>query len=286
MASYFSGFRTCRIVEDAPLEALPESEASALTALQARTKHTFSSPHNNLHPEDPWRTLTQNQVDLLLLRFLRYNLLQVESSFTHVCKVAAWRTDECPWNFGLELLQNRKAGVPILSDVIRGRDDEVLLFIPCRHYDKSIIDRKLQTTAIKAFFESYLYATGGLKASSAVMLVDFSGLHLKQVDLTALKNSINIFLSYYPEVLQKVILVNYPRWIHGTWKCVLPLLDARTVAKIVWVRDSTGLRSELRKYFDHNVLPMWLDGNAKNGTMRLFSGTQLNPEECRAKLWA
>lgn len=217
MSSYFSFHRTVsKPIEDAPITSLAEHEASALSALDERINHIFLPSDTKLHAHDPWLTLTEQQRHSLLIRFLRYNLLHIENARSHIHKVATWRSTQRPWNLPISDMQGTPAGIPILSDVIRGREGDVLIFIPTRYYQKSLVDRSAQVTAIKAFFEYCSYAAHGLKATSGIMLVDFAALQLKQVDLVALKNAINIFLSFYPEVLKKVILVNYPRWIHGS----------------------------------------------------------------------
>lgn len=52
-----------------------------------------------------------------------------------------------------------------------------------------------------------------------------------------------------------------------------PLLDARTVRKVVWMADANAMRQELAKYFAKGAIPRWLGGEGDDGPVELYTGT-------------
>lgn len=72
---------------------------------------------------------------------------------------------------------------------------------------------------------------------------------------------------------------------YTAWKCISPLLDARTVAKVVWLSDGAALKKELGKYFESEVLPVWLGGRANVKDVGLYSGKALTPQELLQRLF-
>lgn len=70
------------------------------------------------------------------------------------------------------------------------------------------------------------------------------------------------------------------------WKCISPLLDARTVAKVQWLGSGSEIRGVLAKSFVNDNLPQWLGGEAENKPLELYMGVKLDAEECRKSLFA
>lgn len=67
------------------------------------------------------------------------------------------------------------------------------------------------------------------------------------------------------------------------WKCLTPLLDARTVAKVAWLPNGTALQKELAMYFEIDQLPKWLGGKL-NDPLELYTGATLEPDEWYERL--
>lgn len=108
------------------------------------------------------------------------------------------------------------AGIPVLRLEGRGRDGEVLLYSPARFYIKADVDHAAQEVAVKTLFENMMYMKNGPLALSSVMVLDFEAMSLRNVDLIATKNGIRVFADYYPELFKKILVINYPRWLHGS----------------------------------------------------------------------
>lgn len=108
------------------------------------------------------------------------------------------------------------AGIPILQVDAVGTDGEVLLYSPAKLYVKQEVDHPSQEIAIKTFFEQLLYAEGGPRGRSGVVVLDFQDMCMRNVDLVATKNGIRIFTDFYPDVFKKVLIVNYAKWLYGS----------------------------------------------------------------------
>lgn len=272
-------------LEDAPLSALPACEEKALLALEAQLGDAVFSTAV-LHDADPWRGLPDPHKRGLLLRFLRYQALAVDKAAAHVTKVGKWRADTRPWALPVEALRGAEAGLPMLEVGVRGRDGEVLMFGAARAYVKAEVVHARQEEAIMRMFEGVFYREDGPRGRAGVLVIDFYDLSYRNVDLVGTKNGIQLFLGYYPEMFRKILLINYPKWIYGTWKLVEPLLDGRTVAKIEWITTGMGLGMELEKYFAKGDIPRWLGGEGDIGEVKLYTGASVNVEEVARTLSA
>lgn len=116
----------------------------------------------------------------------------------------------------MSVLEGAAAGLPLMTPHARGHRNEILIFLAAGDYEKAAVDHSKQETAITTFFEHCAYTRDGKRASAGVMLVDFSGLLMKNVDLVTARYAIRVFMDYYPEVLSKILFINFPRWIHGS----------------------------------------------------------------------
>eukprot|EP00177_Eucheuma_denticulatum_P006955 GFKZ01012648.1.p1 GENE.GFKZ01012648.1~~GFKZ01012648.1.p1 ORF type:complete len:288 (-),score=23.69 GFKZ01012648.1:139-1002(-) len=272
-------------IEDAPLSDLPASESEPLSSLYNRFVTEILPPSADiLHANDPWSNLPTENAQCICLRFLRYHLLDAEAAFTHLVKVAHWRKTDQPWQHAPKTMRGLSAGLPVIQIAGRGTDGEALVYSPGRHYMKSKVSHTQQATALKTFFETLLYSKDGPKALSCVVVFDFENMSMRNMDLIATKNGIRIFADFYPEAFKKILVVNYPRWLHGTWRIIKPLLDARTIAKVVWVASAEEIQFELRKYFESSNIPRWLGGDGPDGDMTLLSGSIADADEIARSL--
>lgn len=58
-----------------------------------------------------------------------------------------------------------------------------------------------------------------------------------------------------------------------------PLLDARTVRKVVWMADADAMREELTNYFAKGAIPRWLGGEGDDGPLKLYTGMSFDADE-------
>lgn len=219
MSSFLPSLRrsSCAPLDDAPLAALPASESTALSKLEALvSKELFSSSSAVLHHNDPWLHLPATNRRALSLRFLRFHCLSVDAALAQMLRVAAWRRDDRPWERPVKAMVGPAAGIPALRVGATGSDGEALLYSPAKFYIKQEIDHAKQDVAIKTFFEQLLYAEGGPRCRAGVIVLDFQDMHMRNVDLLATKNGIRIFTDYYPEIFKKILVVNYAKWLYGS----------------------------------------------------------------------
>lgn len=264
--------------EDAPLDALPAAERSGLAELSARFSSALAS--SDLGADDAWRHLTARQTDELCLRFLRLHNLQVDKADAQIRRVVAWRAAQQPATWRLKDVQGRHVGIPLAVLDARGLDDELLIYAPVQWYVRSAVDHAAQETGVKALFEQLVYARDGRQARCGIMIVDFEALSYRNVDLVATKNGIGIFINYYPEVMKRILFVNFPKFMKGVWKMIVPLLDTRTVNRVQWHSSDETIRSELDKYFAKSQLPTWLGGDVADEhdpQVLLFTGDKVKP---------
>lgn len=229
MSSYLPSFRRAPSapVDDAPLNSLPACELTPLKRLEAALHADIFAPTCTLlHPRDPWRALAPPNRRALALRFLRFHLLQEAAALEHARRVAAWRAADRPWERPLKAMSGPAAGLPVLPLHPPGRNGDVLVYSPARAYVRAQVNHAAQEEAVKTFFESLFYAQGAQKSLSAVVVLDFHGMSMSNVDLVGTKNGIRIFADFYPDVFSKVLVVNYARWLHGSklsYPCIEPI---------------------------------------------------------------
>lgn len=207
------------IIEDAPLSALPADESAALETLEGELAPLFDRASTTLLSDDPWLSLTPSERAHLYLRFARYHLLRTADAHAHIQRVAALRKAEAPWRLALDNMQRADCGVIMHFEKARGFDGEVLAYSPARAYYKPDIDHERQKTALRTFFEYIAYREGGRRAASIVLVLDLDDIGRKNVDLTATRAGIRLFLEQYPEMFKKIVVTSYPTWIYGSKFC-------------------------------------------------------------------
>lgn len=95
------------------------------------------------------------------------------------------------------------------------KEGETLFFGVAGSYDKRSVDRDVQKVAIDKMFDYILYDRDGPMASRCTVVVDFTDFGLSNVDLVGVKLGIVTYLSYFPDIFNCVLLVNYPRLLYG-----------------------------------------------------------------------
>lgn len=68
------------------------------------------------------------------------------------------------------------------------------------------------------------------------------------------------------------------------WKMLVPLLDERTVNRVVWVKDNSMLTDYLSENFETTQIPDWMGGKAVNCTLRLYNDFLVQPEQMKGRL--
>lgn len=76
---------------------------------------------------------------------------------------------------------------------------------------RSEVDRTDLDDAVVALLEHCLYARSGPRASAVVLIIDYGGVGLRNVDLGARWRELHILKTYYPDAIGQLVMVNHPR---------------------------------------------------------------------------
>eukprot|EP00475_Leptophrys_vorax_P017108 TRINITY_DN2364_c0_g1_i1.p1 TRINITY_DN2364_c0_g1~~TRINITY_DN2364_c0_g1_i1.p1 ORF type:complete len:330 (-),score=102.86 TRINITY_DN2364_c0_g1_i1:109-1098(-) len=90
---------------------------------------------------------------------------------------------------------------------------------------------------------------------------DLNGLGFKHLHRQALGNMqtmLAVGQANYPEMIDKIFVVNAPSMFSTLWALIKPMLNPRTCAKVVVL--GSGSYDQLYEYIDPSELPVWLGG--------------------------
>lgn len=181
---------------------------------------TLSNPPVALTEGDPWCDLTQDEQEALLKRILQFNNFDVERANKQLHSTLHWRSSSAISSKHVDLMYGLPAGIPI--SVVATHHDHVLTVAIAEKYLKSMVDHSHQQLAVSRMLEYFVYDRDGPRTSKVTVVVDFTNFAFRHVDITGLKNGISIYMNHYPEVIHKVFLVNYPKFLYGgMFICIL-----------------------------------------------------------------
>lgn len=80
-----------------------------------------------------------------------------------------------------------------------------------------------------------------------IFVIDCTGLSLPLCNPSLAKGVVNVFSSYYPEQMARIVCVNHSPLFHGVWNAIKLFLDAKTAKKMKFIR---GGKSKMRRKFD------------------------------------
>lgn len=211
---------TREIPEDAPLHSLPPEEATPLQQLKHSAVPLLQSPRSPLPIEDPWSSFSQEDNhtlrDEMLLRFLRYNALNPNKALKQLENVLDWRAKSQIGTTVPDVMHGLPAGVPIVQLTDATEQGDALFFAAAEQYQKKAVDHKIQQVAVARLFEHMLYEKTGPRLKRGCVVVDFTGFGVRHVDMHGLHAGVVTYLSYYPDVFAKILLLNYPKLLYGS----------------------------------------------------------------------
>lgn len=236
--------------EDA-LKSLSVESISALTSLV----------HENPLAQEFWCQGGTDDIDGLVLRFLRARKWNVKAAFAMITECLRWRKE-----FGVRklMVEGERAfnPVPLVSGesffwkhdkqrrpviVMRGR-----LHRPSAQSPKDMM-----------LFSVYQMETGRRLLQPGVdkvcLLFDLSGGSISNFDLSSIRFIVQTLQDYYPECLGKCLVVNAPWFFWGCWKVIRPWLDPAVVEKIEFISGP----ARMLEFFDADNLLSWYGGNDK-----------------------
>lgn len=260
---------------DAKLAELPAHEKEALDNLRHACEGCINELCDKLPECDEWRHLAEESHhtlrDEILLRFLRYNVLNVEKARVQMEEALKWRRTSMVASLSEDVIRGFEVGIPIAQLTDKNKDGEVLYVCISEGYMKQRVDHEKQKVGGGKMFDLILYDVKGPRADRGSIVIDFSNIGVSHIDLTALKNGVVLYLNYFPEVFNKIMFINYPRIIYGVWKAIAPLLDQRTRSRVVWLESGDQMREILSTSYDLNDLPTWMGGKKDDGDINLYN---------------
>lgn len=93
---------------------------------------------------------------------------------------------------------------------------------------------------------------------ACITVMDLEGLSIATMNsrtLSLIKEQINIDSLCFPETLNRMIIVNAPRFFAATWKLIKGWLDARTANKIEIISSRKTMEKRLKELIDADQLP-------------------------------
>lgn len=206
---------------DAVLECLPPHEARKLEEFREAAGIIFDEESPKLSLHDSWHKLNDaderqtTKRDEMLLRVLRYNSLDVEKAGIQIRRTLEWRASMELCAKSTDVMMEPSAGLSVVPICVGKRPGDILMFSPARAYIRRNIDYEKQRIGIAKMFDHIVYDETGPQACRVTVVVDFSDMCVKNVDIFGLRNGINIYLNHFPDLFDRVLLLNYPKFIHG-----------------------------------------------------------------------
>ena len=79
-----------------------------------------------------------------------------------------------------------------------------------------------------------------------------------------IKNQANIDSLCFPETMNKMIILNAPRFFSATWTIIKGFIDARTAAKIELFSSTSAAEKCLKELIDVDQIPKDYGGTAES----------------------
>lgn len=115
-----------------------------------------------------------------------------------------------------------------------------------------------------------------------VSILDLSGLaasNLNSRTLDIIKKQAFIDSLCFPETMNKMLVVNAPRFFSATWGIIKGFVDARTAAKIEVVSSSSAAQKKLKEIIDVDQIPSDYGGTAESTDVTLAKDAAVNADK-------
>ena len=121
------------------------------------------------------------------------------------------------------------------------------------------------------------------KRFECVSVLDLANLTLSKLGsrtMDIIKKQAHIDSLCFPETMNKMVIVNAPRFFSATWTIIKGFLDARTTAKIELFSSMSAAQKCLKEIIDEDQLPSDYGGTAESTkeTMDKMSSDQLTTQ--------
>lgn len=89
-----------------------------------------------------------------------------------------------------------------------------------------------------------------------------------------IKKQANIDSLCFPETMNKMVIVNAPRFFSATWSIIKGFLDARTTAKVELFSSTSAAEKCLLELIDEDQLPSDYGGTAESTVVTMEKMSQ------------
>lgn len=222
---------------------------------------------------------------VLLLRFLAGYSFNLERASKHLESTLQWRTKEGIDSFRSEARKMDQWAMPWANKIFKFfphmihysfcRDGSPLSIDRCGLIDPVGLTNNVKLEEMKEYqlyhLEHKLHMLNKLSLANDKLIcgskiVDFTGLTIGKAlhvgGLQYLKMILGTAQTHYPEMLDKLIIVNAPSAFNVLWKVITPILSKRTQSKITVL--GKNYQDQLLSHVDHRQLPSWLGGSKSN----------------------
>jgi hypothetical protein len=253
--------------EESVPDSIPNTSTAASSiksslAARFRKQDSQGSPESGgstlLFPE-LWNAIGHEDLDGLLLRFLRARKWDVEAAYEMLAACLKWRVE-----FGVTKLVMRGETESIQQQFATGKsfafnvdkNNQLICYNRVKFHDKNA--QPLQESEL---FTIYVMESCRKLLTRSVQRVtvvfDLTDFTMASMDYMNLKFLVNCFQNYYPESLGKCLIVNAPWIFEGCWAIIKQFLDPVVKSKVCFLKSY----QELTTFIDADKLPEYFGGS-------------------------
>jgi hypothetical protein len=240
------------------------------------------SPHARAAPVAPHRpartrTVPHPPTYPCSCRVLRARKFDVDDALKLVADTAAWRAAN-----GVERIASKSA-----LELLGCLEDELLFHYPKGYFPDADaagrpvywervghidVDAMMALTTLEQLLRYHVWtyernvrprfvtcsAAVGRPITTLVTVLDLEGVTLGSLNSAALSflgQATKVASAYYPETMERMLLVNAPGVFTTIWRMITPLLDARTVGKIEIIGSEAKWKARLTELVGRDHLP-------------------------------
>lgn len=206
-----------------------------------------------------YRYASTDDLDTVLLRFLRARKWRVQEAFATLIECLSWRHE-----FGIDrIMREGEATIgsePFESGVAyvwgEDRDGRLVCYIRAKHHEKH--KRSVQENVkLIVYFMEVIRTLRRHDEQLLTAVIDFEGAGLSSFDLPLAQFLTQCAQACYPEILGTVLILNAPWIFWGFWACMKRLLDPIIVSKVAFIKPS-----ELCEFVDPLMIPADFGGQS------------------------
>eukprot|EP00967_Tisochrysis_lutea_P005538 scaffold6603_cov27-Tisochrysis_lutea.AAC.2 len=114
----------------------------------------------------------------------------------------------------------------------------------------------------------------GTPLSKWIVIIDFEGFSLRDVNYFVSRGSTHVVTAHYPERLAKAVLYDAPRTFSTLWRAIRPTLDEKTQSKVQFISRRVDDGPEVWSHFATPELADWLAVEVEDNRRRRDSPKQ------------